>query len=149
QVFQFAFHISIPERGITFTAAPENVTFRTQFMSCFHRLLHLCGGVSEYLGIWAGGCSMRKPRVGKKARSGPKQLDSRALLLLLEHFYDGVQITIGLCQASALRCDISIMKGVERCAQFLNKFECYPCAIARIFNGGRAVVPRADGCTDT
>src|SRR5215469_5368097 len=54
---------------------------------------------------------------------------------------------VGLCQTGTLWRDISIMKGVERCAQFLKKFECYSCAITCIFNGGRAVVPRADGCT--
>src|SRR6516164_10396305 len=72
QVFQFAFHIGIPERGITFAAAPENVTLRTQFMSYFHGFLHLCGGVSEYLGIWAGGSPMGEPRMGKETGGGPK-----------------------------------------------------------------------------
>src|SRR6516162_5602288 len=72
QVFQFAFHISVPKRGITFAAAPENVTLRTQFMSDFHGLLDLCGGVSEDLGIWAGGCPMRESRMGKETGSGPK-----------------------------------------------------------------------------
>jgi hypothetical protein len=148
-VFQFTFHIGIPERGITFAAAPENVTLSTEFMSYFHGFLHLCGGVGEYAGIWAGGCSMREPRMGKKTGGGPKQLDARALLLFFEHIDDGAQIAVGLCQISTFRCDISIMKGVERCAQFLDKFERDMRAIACIFNGGRAVVPRADSCTDT
>src|SRR6516164_103177 len=113
QMFQFAFHIRIPKRGITFTAAPENVTLRTQLMRNFHGLLDLCGGVSEYLGIWARGCPMHESRMGKETGGGPKQLDSRALLLFLEDFHNGIQITVRLCQAGTFRCDISIMKGVE------------------------------------
>src|SRR5262249_50208214 len=82
QVLQFALHVSIPKRGIAFAAAPENVTLGTQFKSDFHGLLDLRGGVSEYLGIWAGGRSVHEPRMHKKTGCGPKQLYSSPLRVL-------------------------------------------------------------------
>ena len=72
QVFQFPFHISVPEAGIPFAAAPEDVACRAQCMSDFDCLLHLRGCVDKYVGIRTGGRSMRETRMDEQAGGGPE-----------------------------------------------------------------------------
>src|ERR1700692_950843 len=102
-------------------------------MSHFNGLLHLRGCVDKYVGIWAGGRSMRETRVDKQAGRGPKWFNSRALLLFFEHFDDSVEVAVRLREAGPFWRHVPIVKGVEGCSQFLDKFERDARAIACVF----------------
>ena len=112
------------------------------------RLLHLRGCIGEDVGIWTGSRPVAETRVDKEAGRAPEQLNPCALLFFFEHLYDGVEVTVRLCEAGAFRRNVPVVKSVERCSQFLDEFEGDARPIACILDGVRAVVPRANGRSD-
>src|SRR5581483_12290200 len=66
EVVQFAFHVCVPEIRITLATAPEDIAEPAEFVGDFQRLLHLCGGECEDLGVATRGCAMRVARMGEE-----------------------------------------------------------------------------------
>jgi hypothetical protein len=51
QVVQFPLHVGVPQGGVTFTAAPERVTFAAQTVRDFESLLYLRRRIGKHIRI--------------------------------------------------------------------------------------------------
>jgi hypothetical protein len=93
EVVDLALHVGVPKRGVAFAATPEGVTFATEAMRDIHRLLHLRGGVSENVGVRAGGSALAVTRMGEEAGGAPEELLAGLLLRFFgeELVGDGVE----------------------------------------------------------
>ena len=89
---QLALHVGVQQRRIPFAPAPERVAGAAEFVGHFHRLLHLRGGEGEHVGVGAGRRAVHVTGIAEQVGRAPEQLDAGALLLLLEHLDDGVEI---------------------------------------------------------
>src|ERR1035441_7900497 len=111
EVVHLALEIGVEERAVAFASAPENIARALERVRHLNGLLNLRGGVSEDVGIAARGRAVRETRMHKQASRAPKQLHPRALLLLLEHLHDGVQVPVGLAEAFAFWRYVAVVEG--------------------------------------
>ena len=141
QVVDLALHVGIPECRVAFASAPEDIAFAAEFMRDFERLLHLRGGVGEDVGVRACRRAVEESRIRKQTRCAPEELDAGAVLFFLEHLDDGIEIFVRLGETRALGSDIPVVKGVERCPQFFDKFKGHPRSFLRVIDRVRSVIP--------
>ena len=71
-----------------------------------------------------------------------KQLDAGALLLLLQHGDDLVEVGVGLAEGLAFRGNVAIMEAVEGSAELLHELEGHVNALDGHVHGVGAVLPR-------
>jgi hypothetical protein len=145
EVIQFAFHIRVPEAGVTLAPAPEHVTGAVQFVGDLEGFLDLSGGVGERLGVATGGGPMHETRMGKQAGRAPEQSHPGPLLLLLEHPDNRVQVPIGLAQGPAFGRNVPVVERIKRSAQLFEEFKGDPDAGLGHFHRVSAVFPGAHG----
>ncbi len=89
---ELALHVGVPQVLVAFAAAPERVAAAAEFLGDFERFLHLRGGKGERVGVRAGRGAVHVAAVAEQVGRAPQQLDAGALLLLLEHFHDRVEV---------------------------------------------------------
>ena len=88
----------------------------------------------------------------KQIGRAPQQFDAGALLFLLQHLDDGVEILVGLGEVCAFRRDVAVVEGVEGRAELLDELEGDARAVLGVLDRswsrrptGRMAVPTPNG----
>ncbi len=143
QVVEFPFHVGIPEGGIAFASAPEDVAFAVEFLGDFEAFFDLGGGVGEDIGVTAGGGAVHEARVGEEAGGAPEQFDAGVVLQFFEFLDHLVEVAVAFREGAAFRGDVAVVEGVVRGAEFFAELEHDAGAFDGHGNGIGAVFPGA------
>ena len=145
QVVQLSLHVGVEVRDEALAAAPEHVVHPTQLVRHLHGLLYLRSSVRKHVRVGVGGRAVHVAGVGEEVGGAPQQLHSTRLLQLLRQVRQLVEDGVGLCHILALRCDVSVVEGVEAHAQLGEELEGGAQAALGVVDALTAVVPVALG----
>ena len=124
QVVEFAAHVGVQQRLVSFPASPEDVVGASETLGDLHRLLHLCRGVREHRGVGVRRGARHESWVAEHVARAPEQLHSCVALELCREIHDRVQPLVRLSQAVRLRRDVAVVEAVEAHAELGEELEC-------------------------
>src|SRR3954468_12247856 len=96
EMIEFAFDIGVPQSRIAFATAPKNIPSPAEFVGDFESFLYLRSRVGKHIRVATCRGPMTITGVYKKTGCPPEELDTGPLLLLLQNFYDCVEILVRL-----------------------------------------------------
>src|SRR5215468_10198372 len=94
ELVEFASKISVEQSLIPFASAPEHIVLAAKLMGDLQRILHLRGGVGEYLRIRVGRSAPHEAAIGEKVRSAPQEANFCLFDLPRKDVRDGADIAV-------------------------------------------------------
>ena len=80
EVIQFALHVGVDERGVSFPPSPEHIAGPSEGMGRLKSMLYLARRVGKNIGTWRGCSPLRVARMGKQAGRPPEQFLATGIL---------------------------------------------------------------------
>ena len=142
QMIQLALHVGVEPGHVSFSTAPEHVSFSAQLLGNFQSFFNLSGSVSEGIRMAGRRGAVHVSGIAKQVRGAPKELFAGARHFVFEDLDDFVQIGVGFLERVAFRSDVAIMEAEIRHLQFFQHFEEDGNAFLSVSDAIAAVVPR-------
>ena len=112
-MIQFALHVGIDKRGISFPPSPENIAGPSEGMGRFKSMLYLARRVGKDIGTWRGSRPLSVARMGKQAGRPPEQFLATAILGSFELLCHPLEIRMRLGPGRTLGRYIPVMEAVK------------------------------------
>ena len=142
EMFAFAFHVGVEQRGVTLASTPEDIAVTLQTVRHFKRLFHLRRSVREHFDARTRRRTRDIARMRKQTRRAPQQFLPACFRKHRKVFDHAIKIRVGLRERGALGRNIAIVKAVEIDAALAKEFEERIGASKTVVDRITAVIPR-------
>ena len=114
EMFALALHVGVEERGVTLTAAPEDIALATKSMRDFDGLLYLRRRVREHIKPRTRRRTRDVARMREQARGAPQKFLATCAREDCEVIDDAIKIRVGFSERGAFGRDVAIIPGHAR-----------------------------------